>query len=436
VNKVRWLGSILVAILVVAASAVGAYEYAQSRHSQPNQTPVISDGPTLSQALSQVNATIANTTGGSWELFSVYGIASQAPFSPNVLGYVLENHTVNVCGALYDGTTLWNGTIPVFNGTFNSGTAPFWQFGFYSGATNQILVAVDVLGVPQVFAPQLIPGACYPWDDTIPPVKWSQISFPLPMDSPAAASVAWAGVSAYWSQPRGPFVEIIQAGPDMFGGLGDTLSGYIFWFERCGLAGVAGLQPVLGVSVNATGTSGGYSGDLPPGGTNCALQNSGYGASDAIYRVVPGLTSTNSSPTTTWTTVPFQVAIAYPNGTLTNDYDAWGLANWMERLTLTSSNNTSLPSGTPTCGSWVPTLVDCPSNSSGWFAVLLSEGGKYIDSYGVQPGGSVGWNNPVSALVSNQKLVLVFPSSWDPGGDNLTFSSNVANSTIVGSLIL
>jgi hypothetical protein len=68
--------------------------------------------------------------------------------------------------------------------------------------------------------------------------------------------------------------------------------------------------------------------------------------------------------------------------------------------------------------------------------VILSQSGEWINSYGLQPNGTRGWAEPVTALVSHQQLVLIAPSSWNLTGDVLAVSSTVSSSTVLGSLTL
>ena len=198
----------IVAIVVVAGGLGG---YFVLTHRAASGTRVVDDGTTYYHALAQVNGTVQNVTGYPWALFSVFGVAAQAPFSANVLSYIFENYTVNTCGRLFNGPTLWNGTMPVFTGTFDSGTAPFWQFAFYSNTTHEDLIATDVLGTPYVYPPEQNqqPGTCYPWNAVPGPLAWSKALSLVSVNSPTAGAAAWGAVSSYWPQADEPWVQII-----------------------------------------------------------------------------------------------------------------------------------------------------------------------------------------------------------------------------------
>ena len=105
--------------MLVAAGIAGLWLFIDKGGGHPPNVQLVSDGPTFFQALSQVNNSALLEPGGPWALFSVYGIATQIPFSPNLIGYAHTNQTVNSCGQEFNGLTLWNGTMPLFNGTFN-----------------------------------------------------------------------------------------------------------------------------------------------------------------------------------------------------------------------------------------------------------------------------------------------------------------------------
>ena len=428
-----------VVIVVVVVAGVASYFVLVPRGGKAG-SPVVDDGPTFDQALAAVNSTVRNVSGGPWLLFSLYGIAAPVPFSPNLIGYARsENVTVNSCSQVFDGLTLWNGTIPLFNGTFDSGTAPFWQLAYFSSSSQEILVATDVLGDARTFPAIPYPSSCMPWYD-FPgnAANWTSPSeFPT-VDSSFAAQVAWnstlPGSRTVGQQitRNGPTVEIITAGPGIFMGLGDTVSAYGIWFDRCGELGVAGVQPLIGVGVGRNGTWLGSS-NLTH---NCALLKSGPPGYSADYDLLFSSAITNVAPPTTFATMGYQVAIAYPNGTLAGFYDEVGLANWMTSWNLTNASGTYLREAIPTCRAWVPTVADCVANSSGWFAVILSAGGGWINSYGALPGGGIGWSEPVTALVSHQQLVIVVPSSWIVAGDGLKVASTNSTLVVLGSSLL
>lgn len=454
-NRPRSSSSRRVTVVAVVIGVVLAGGVEALAHLSPRQTPgsrIVPDGPTFQQALASVNGTVQQANGGPWLLFSVYGIEAQVPFSPNVLGYFATNNTANSCGRLFNGVTVWNGTIPVFNGTFNSGTAPFWQFGFYSNTSVEFLVATNVLGVPHVYPPfnaktiATTPGACHPWYDfvwnsTLPsPSYWiSQLETPH-VDSQIASGIAVSATDQKFFSEYTPMVEMITLGPGMFQILGDVTMGYYgVYFERCGLPGVGGVQPFVQWAVSPNGTS------LTNGGLTDLTENCGYlyqcppgycsPSYEFMYSFVFSKASQSSLSTTTQVAVPYQIAAVHDNGTGINDYDAVGLANWMTSWNLTSLSGEHLPLAASGCDVWAP-ISACTATSSGWYLVLTSPTGRWLDSYG-QTSAGPSWSVPVTGLVSNQHLVLVVPSSWNVTGDALGVNSTEFPTTqVVGTVTL
>ncbi len=419
-----------VVVVLVVSAAIGIYWTVKAGGPHSGFPTLIDDGPSYFEALASVNASVRSISGGPWAIFSVYGIAAQEPFSPNVLSYLSDNYTVNNCGRLFDGVTLWNGTLPIFTGTFNSGTAPFWQFAFYSNSTNEDLIATNVEGVPHVYPPEpnQANGTCYPWIAVPGTLAWSKALTRVSVDSTVAAAAAWPSVSVDWPQPSEPFVEIMSLGPSMFSRIGYVTGGYLVLFDRCGLLGVSGNQTLLGAAVNWSNPSG-QAINSGLGGTNCDAPP---------YAVQFSQPAELHDSITSWTTIPFQLVWYFhaSNGSVAPYYDPWGLANWMTSWNLTTSTGQALPPAGPGCQSWVAAVSECIANASGWYAVILSASGAWINSYGMQPGGVAGWSAPVTALVSQQQLVVVAPSSWNVTGDRMAVSPTNATLRVSGSASL
>ena len=441
-DRRRRLWALLSVVIVIAAGTAGAGYWAFTRSAAGSA--VRSDGPNFYQALASLNASVANESGGPWTLFSFVGIAAQAPYSPNVKGYINFNASVpiNGCQAALNGLTMFNGTLPEFTGTFNSGTAPFWQFAYYSNVSSEVLVGTSVLGTPRVFAPFPMGSACTTaWGDFASnPEKWAgQIleNGALPVNSPTAASVVWSNVDAGYLERSAPLTEVFTSGPAMFAATQDLPYGVMgVDFLGCGVLGVTG----YGVAYySGTTRSGEYSGGLNAS-TNCALQAPSYPGSDTgVYQLAFPNVSVTTESSTTWVTAPIEVnAVARnpTNGTLDqSETDMWGLANWWMGLKLTSSSGQLLPRGASECTAWVASVARCGANSSGWYVVQLSSQGSWQNSYGLTANGS-GWAAPVTAVVSHQELVVVLPSSWQSGGDSLNITSTSLEYEIQGSIDL
>ena len=388
--------------------------------------PVVrADGPTFHGALSALNESVDAAVGGPWNLFAVWGIATTLPFAPATIPWPEYNLTVNACQAQFSGLTLWNGSIPLFNGTFNSGTAPFWQFGFYSNTSSSILIATDVLDVTHVYPPMPMASACAvasglgyePWG-------WSTALRPFPADSSKMALTAWTTGGSVWTGKNQPAYETFVLGFSNWGS--GYPEGLVVHFARCGLVGATGVQPGLFVLVNSDGTL--YLDDETTEG--CGDVSSlgpppvlfGY---TAVFSNTTLLGASNSS----LAEVPFQLG---PAGNPSADFNVDGLVSWMTSLNLTDSAGQRLANGAPWCPGWVTSIDECPANATGWYAVLESESGAWLDSYPSTPGGT-SWEVPNVALVSNQQIVVVAPSAWNLTGDKLVLNGTAVACPVNGT---
>ncbi len=68
--------------------------------------------------------------------------------------------------------------------------------------------------------------------------------------------------------------------------------------------------------------------------------------------------------------------------------------------------------------------------------MLLSPYGTWVDAYGLSSNDSGAWTTPVSAIVSNQEIAIVFPYAWNMTGDILVPSCTVTFSVIEGTVTL
>jgi len=386
------------------------------------------DGPTFYQALGALNASVMAISGGPWALYAVWGIATTLPFAPGSLGWPGNNLTANACQAQFNGLTLWNGSIPLFNGTFNSGTAPFWQFAFFSNTSASILIATDVLGVAHVYAPMsesspCADGTALGWDPWI----WQPAFMPWPTDTPKLAQTAWIrGGGKAWMNHNPPSLEAYDFGFSYWGS-GNPI-GVIVKYARCGLIGATDVQPVMDVGLN-------------PDGSWLMSFNGTQGCGDVITLgpppVLDGFLLVFSSPKPGNATgshqavVPFQVAYDSAH----QFTDASGLVSWMTSLNLTDSAGQRLASGAPGCPAWVPSIEDCPASATGWYVVLESESGAWLDSYPSTPGGT-SWEVPNVAFASNQQLVVVAPSTWNLTGDELALNATVVACPVNGTAVI
>jgi hypothetical protein len=421
----RSISIAVVLMLVASGGGLGAWYFESHSHLESG-APIRGDGPTFYQAISAVNRSVQNSTGGPWVLYWMVGVATPLPFAPNALGWVNNSEAVNACGEQFNGITLWNGSIPLFNGTYNSGTAPFWQFGFYSNASDSILIATDVLGSVTTYPPILTNSSCaHASDIAAVPWVWAREFSPFPADSPRAALSATGAIGGKWMSENFPGAQIYYDGFSYWGSGNPTA--FVVEYERCGLVGYTGQQPFVDVMMNRNGSWNSYFN----GTQGCG----NVGSLSPLILNPYGVQFSSNGTSIVGTTLQSKESLRVTyNSTGGNWGDAGGLVSWMTRLNLTGPTGDVLPPTPATCSHWVPTLLSCQASSNGWFAVLVSSSGGWLDSYPASNLSS--WEVPNVSLVSQQELVIVTPSSWDLAGDRLTVIGTALDGPVSGSTVL
>ena len=413
---------VLVATILVAASLLSGYEILA--HHSGGVAAVVDDGPTFYQALGSVNGSVASQFGGPWTLFAAWGIAAPLPFAPNSLGWISNNRTVKDCGSEFNGLTLWNGSIPLFTGTFNSGTAPFWQFAFFSNSSESVLIATDVLGTVTVYLPVPMSDPCMvasglsdqPW-------IWARLLAPFPTDSPVMAGSAWRAIGEDWTAVNPDGYELFVLGWSYWGSANPQ--GLVVKFARCGEVGFTGVQPVVDVLLSSNGSwNSFYNGSQGCGDVTLLGPPPVYGSYVLNFSTFVAYGGNGS----------FAIVRSFQVGYSSTpaDWDAGGLVTWMTTLNLSNSSGPRLPSVLPNCTEWVSEWSRCSSNDSGWYGVLISASGEWLDSYPSSPDGS-SWIIPNLSLVSDEQLVVVVPPSWDSYSAVLSVSSTVPLISVTGT---
>ncbi len=403
---------------LVLTAGIGVWFQVTRDHPQATEK---GDGPDFHTALSEVNRSVLASPGGPWILYAVWGIASVLPFSPNSLGWASYNLTVSQCQAQFNGLTLWNGTIPLFDGSFDSGTAPFWQFAFFSNVSQGILISTNVLGNPHTYPAMSMESPCAhatglwydPWD-------WARLMTPFPANSPAMARAAWSAAGESWTAEHAPAYEVYVFGFSYWGSANPE--GLIVKFGRCGQLGAAGIQPVLDVMMKSDGSWDSTFDGIQGCGNVATLDPPSY----VPYVLKFSNLSVTTAGNTSQAAQSFQVTdgLAY--------YDMSGLVTWMTTLNLSDAAGQRLATVAPACAHWVSSIVACASVPSGWYAVLVSSNGAWQDSFPSMTGGSA-WEIPSVSFASNQYLVIVTPSSWNVTGDVFSIDGTSAQAAVGGS---
>jgi hypothetical protein len=430
-SRKRWVAIAVVAVIIVAGASGAVVLLSNQRASPANA----GDGPTLYQALEAVNFTVRNLTGGPWILFSYIGFAAQSPFNPIAFGLGGMNLSLRYCSTEYNGLTLWNATsMPVFDGAISSGTAPFWQFEFFSNASQEVLLATDVSDTPHVYAAISQSSPCWEYAGGLVASSYESWVNPLPVDSPIQATEAYAALGASFESGNRPIVETFANGFTPLADATDHGPGGGAQYTLCGQVGVAGWQPkgFVGEWPNGTVQS------TSLGNVTCtALLTQGLPAVSRHYSVAfADVGQTQPEPpgfADLSTFIQADFPDFYANG---SEYaDAWGLLSWMTLLSLHSATGVSLPSSAPSCQRWVPVADECQPTSNGWSAVLTSATGSWLDSFPSAADGSE-WAVPTAAIASGEQLMFVFPSAWNVTGDTMNMSGVASIPWVNGTLTL
>jgi hypothetical protein len=420
---------LVVVVALIMTLAGGLVAYLALGHAGTGSGGVVGDGPTFHEALQSVNGSVYSTPGGPWFLSQVFGIASPVPTSPSVWGWWPLDSTLAACQAAFNGLTIWNGSIPLFNGTFNSGTAPFWQFVFFSNTSQQILVSTDVQGVAHTYPPVAMTSPCArysglgyePWRSAWTFYKWA-----FPTDTPAMAGAASSAVGQSYLHWLGKAAtEMFYMGDVTFGS-GQPYGTQIRFFT-CGTPGATGMTPGLDVFLNTFDTATvsdwyNYSIGCTPTTENLTAipvqagffnQTTFSAAGSTVVRDELEFVSTGPAP-------------------FTGPIDAHGITSSLVELSVLTVNGTELPLADNGCAAWVASILECNSTSSGWYAVLLSSNGQWQGSYGETSLGPA-WNYPAIPIASNESLVVILPSSLDVSGLALELTSTVSAFPLTGS---
>lgn len=410
--------AIVVALAVlVAGASVAVYRWGQiGSGPSPSPSTNVGNGVTFNASFQAVGLSIDSLPGGPWSLVSVSGVASTVPLAAQPMvdyeaNYSL-NETAQVCGAL-PGVTAWNMTLlPTFTGAPDSGAAPFWSLVFKNGSGSTAF-ATDIEGSVRVYPPSPSVQEC---------AKVTGLAEASPIDpgidTSEVADAAFSGAKSSITRVVTPLVEYYVYGAPQQVDV-DSAPVWILNIFRCDLAGVSGVQNYTAVGVNSTGAifaiDAGFLTCTSPEGYSLLPEpssNSTYG---------PNASSRSFE-------IPFQVSFpATPNGT--RFYDGWGLQPWMFRVAAQNASHSSLPIATPTCVDWVESVQNCPATPDGWFAVLTTASGTWLDAYPSSPSND-SWVYPNALVVSNDCLVVVVPASWNTTGDTLGVTGVAANAPV------
>ena len=421
----------MIAVIVIGSASAGLGGWilldrgATPQHSSTGTTTGLA-------ALAMVDANLPGTASRAWTLFSDIGIASPGPFTPWVLGNFSSSAnalaTIWACGLL-PLTTVWNVSgLPSRSGNVSDGYAPFWQFMFVNqSSSGQLVFAIGSYsqGQVRVVGPLSQSNACIedlglgagrPWPGTNQPNLETSVGGPL-----AFAHASWdfqPGFSPYsllWLD--GPPLIANTGWDSFYGGAG------VAWqasYYNCGVAGrVPAPNTYNSYHVSVWSQDGTPMAAGPIGVEfNCTLPS---------YELVGAAQPAGANQASSRPAVGVTVSAA-PQQSV----DAQGLAAWMILLELTDRNGTAIAPASDQCTAWVGNLSSCPTPTAGWYGVLLSPSGRWLDSYGTI-NGSARWSDLNVPILTNETVALLSAPSLGDSGSNLRFVPQVDWPEIVTS---
>jgi hypothetical protein len=422
----RWAVWGVAIVVVSAAVGVVAYQYvssrAQSSRAQGPSGPTSSagNGLTFLQAYDPVNASVQTLPGGPWRVTSIVGVAPETPAAPLPNFPISLNQTLRLCQRL-PGVTVWNSTgVPVFTGTLNSGAAPFWSFIFKNGA-GEYAYATDLNGALQIDPPSATFTSCLKSAGI-----GSSYFVNVSTNTPDASELAYVSYGENFTAEHAPVVEYYVLGNAQFVDPDASPLGWIVDYFQCDQVNVSGIQDYLAV------------GNLVNGNVSGTVVDNGWlSCTVPAYMLDFGSPAINQSLSGSggqYLSVPFQVVMP-PSGEFNGSYDGWGVLAWMTQLGIAASGGVELPASAASCQHWVANVSECGSDASGWFAVLLSQNGEWLDSYPSETNSSA-WSIPNVIMSSQDQLVVVAPPSWNLTGDSLDVTGVSSGPAMNGSLTL
>lgn len=419
-SRKHYLAVAVVATVVVVAGGFG-YSLLKGDGQSHHASPAIGNGETFVTAWGPVNSTIQTTPGSPWHPVSVLGVAlEERAFPLPAEGqYVGLNSTMSTCEKL-NGVSVWNSSaIPVFTGNLSSGAAPFWSF-VLTNSSGSFLYVTTLMGVVHVY-PASVSTPCLVAAGA---AGWGLLNMSVVTDSSAASWMAYSTKGGGFARESSPLAEYYVLGGDQLLEPDASPFGWVVNYFRCDQVGVAGLQNYTAVGVLTSGNR--SSTFIDNGWLTCTVSNYTLAFSLPVQNVTPPGT------TGSYLSVPFQVAFPANHTTF---YDGWGLLSWMFGLNVSDTAGARLSAAPAPCSRWVPSLSDCPSNVSGWFAVLLSANGQWLDSF-PSAQSPTNWTIPNQLVTSHDSLVIVLPSGWSVSGDTLTVASPPSAPVVSGSATL
>jgi hypothetical protein len=424
----RRLAVVAVAIVVVVVVAtLSVYEVTRPgpsssvRATAPYPPPPVG-WATFDTAWANVSRAFAGFADGNWTVGFVEGAAADGPWSPPaVLWTEVDPLTWAECASQLSGVstlTFWNASLYPFSNSadvFSSGAAPLWTFIFNGTGTSTFVATwltgtVILNGVLGPASPCF--GVSPPMNEVFQGASFDPVQPSVELDSNVIASAAIAEQhNASFSHvapvpvPPTPAFALYFPGPQSVPITIEAPDTWVVTYGQCGMAGQLGSGFTLTDYV--------FSGLSAAGNLWASLDLT---CADSYFT----LNMTNSTVTN-----PPSSSGVYRGWNLTSEFltsavpavwTASDLATTMLQWEVLggASGNPPIASAAALCGSSSINFSSCVPPSSGWYAVLLSPNGTWLDSYPSAANGTA-WTIPWVHVADGDRIDFVgspgFPTS-------------------------
>jgi hypothetical protein len=402
-SRDRWVVSVVVVAVFVPTVWALAVFPSQGGLAQPM------GGSDYDGAVATANHIISNASGGPWTLISGLGVAATLPVMP------LTTADTPVACQDIPGISIWNASrLPLWGGSLSSGFAPFWSLLFLNAS--RYIAPVEVEGGKAFLQSPLSPTS--PCNLGLQGSLAAAKGINVTIDSTTAAAAAWNAVGASLVSSDGNVVVYYSVGAIQLSNIfGTEGSSWSVTYTHCGLPGYAVLQPFAVAIVN--GASGGVI-ESGRGGFDCSLNN---------YALTLGAPHSTPYDNGILVNVPISVASNQTGGSSINN--SVGLVSWMTGVSLSEGPTSEVP-GHVVCSSALFSLATCTILDQGWFAVMMSSSGTWLDVYS-RAGGTPQWILPNVPIYTNDSLTIFVPASLETFPLDLSFESGSALVSILGS---
>ena len=405
----------LVVLVVTATLSVYEIYFVPSKGTREPSYPSPPTGwATFRTAWSSVAHAFEGFANGSWTVRFAEGAAADAPWSPPAVLWDQTNPPDwDACAGQLSGVstlTFWNSSQYPFSTsstTFSSGSAPLWTFIFNGTGTSTFVVSwlrgqVIINGDLGPASPCFSLGP--PWNGVFGSSGLGPVSPGSELDSNEIASAAIAeGPSAAQGHvdlvpvPPTPAFALYFPGPQSVPITVNAPNTWVVSYGECGMAGQLGSSFTLtDYLFNATT------------GVGNQWFSTHLTCSDAYYLLNMTRRPVLNPPSPSgvyreWNVTSSFLSSAIPPAWSPSDLST-SLLQW--RVITTGNTGTSIPPAQAGCGTSSLNLSSCPAPSSGWYAVLLSTNGAWLDSYPTVANGTA-WIVPGLQVADGDRMVLV-----------------------------